>query len=313
MSKMKISKEKFFLEGSVLNLSQEQLEAFWKRLEIKEQKSPFSIYLFYFGTLIIISSLAWFLNLGYEFFGKQGLFLIGLAYILLFTSFGHLLWNKKELKTVGGLFITIAVSMVPLTLYGMESRWIYMEIGTILAGLIALWFYPFPFLTAPIFFATWLLSINIPTYIMGDEITGDQKSWVTIYFGLTVLLISIILDKYKKNSYAFWGYIFGTLAFWMGVNLLLWNNEEPYLFFYLLINLLLMGISFLLRRTVLMVFGALGVFIFLSYITYGIFREWVFFPIILTLIGLGIIYIGILYQKNRQWVEEKIADLFKFR
>lgn len=308
---MKISKEEFYSTASDLKIPEEKIETFWNRLDSKDVEAPFTKYLFYLGALIIISSMIWFLNAGSEIFGGRGLFVIASVYIILFILVGHFLWNKKGLEILGGLLITVAVSTVPIAIFGLmpehAARWILMEIGTIIAGLFALWFYPFPFLTAPIFLAIWYLSFDSQTFIFGKEPNETQKSWASIGLGFIVLLISYSLDRAKKEPYAFWGYLFGTLSFWIGVTLLLWNSGDPNLILFLIVNLLLMCLSFFLKRVVLLVFGALGVVMFLSYLTYSIFEDSPYFPFVLTLVGLLIILLGVLYQKNR----EKIAHYFK--
>ena len=71
--------------------------------------------------MIVICAMTWFMNLSWERFGGGGVFLISTAYALIFTLMGHRLWNKKNLKVAGGLFITMAVCMVPLAIYGLEN------------------------------------------------------------------------------------------------------------------------------------------------------------------------------------------------
>jgi hypothetical protein len=57
---------------------------------------------------------------------------------------------------------------------------------------------------------------------------------------------------------------------------------------YCLINLGLMGMAVLLRRPVFMVFGALGVAAYLGYLSYEVFADSLLFPVVVTLIGLGL-------------------------
>ncbi len=92
---MKISQERFFSIGKDLKFSEEKLAALWSELEKEDERAPFSKYLFYFGSIIIIASMTWLMNLGWEVFGGGGLFLIALAYALIFLTSGAKLWNKK--------------------------------------------------------------------------------------------------------------------------------------------------------------------------------------------------------------------------
>lgn len=328
---MKISKEAFFSVGSDLKIPQISLDAMWSELEknAQEPSSPFAKYLYYLGALIIISAMTWFMNLGWEIFGGGGIFLIAATYALIFALLGHYLWNKEGLRIPAGLLMTIAVCMTPLAIYGLEhyfqffdspenykeyylrvdSRWVAMELGTIATSLLALRFYPFPFLTAPLFFSSWFLSMDSAQLLFGNEVTWEQKCWVSLVFGLILLGIGFSLDKKGKGGYAFWAYLFGSLAFWGGLGCLVWDKSEAVLFVYALINLLMMIFSILLRRTVLMVFGALGIFAYLAHLTQTLFADSVYFPFVLTLFGLAIVYLGILYQRNMKFLEKKILEI----
>jgi CHASE2 domain-containing sensor protein len=57
---------------------------------------------------------------------------------------------------------------------------------------------------------------------------------------------------------------------------------------YCLINMGLMGMAVLLRRPVFMVFGAMGVAAYLGYLSYEVFADSLLFPVVVTLIGLGL-------------------------
>ena len=54
-----------------------------------------------------------------------------------------------------------------------KASWLPMELATILAGLIALRFFRFPFLMAPIAVALWFMSMDLVPWIFGE----DWSSW----------------------------------------------------------------------------------------------------------------------------------------
>jgi hypothetical protein len=56
---------------------------------------------------------------------------------------------------------------------------------------------------------------------------------------------------------------------------------------------------------VFVVFGALGSCGYLGYLAADVFEDSLLFPIALTAIGLGIIYIGILWQKHEKAITQK--------
>jgi hypothetical protein len=60
-----------------------------------------------------------------------------------------------------------------------------MEVGTIIAALITLKFIRFPFLTFPIAFSLWYMSMDLTPLLFGKpEFTWQQRLWVSLFFGL---------------------------------------------------------------------------------------------------------------------------------
>lgn len=323
---MKVSKDQFSKAAHDLEIPDEKVKALWQSLErSEEQESPLSKMLYYFGAMIVISAMTWFMTIGWMVFGGGGIFIISLLYAAAFVFAGAKLWNNENMQIPAGLLITMAVCMTPLAIYGLQSyfgmfpegeapqyrsfyetvksSWLGMEIGTILAGLVALKFYPFPFITAPIFFAAWFMSMDIIPLITGDKATVEQAEWISLTFGLILLSISYLLDLKKKPQFAFWGYFFGTLSFWGALTALCFDKGELVLFFYFLVNISMMIKSVLLKRKVLLVFGAIGAFSYLGYLSYHVFEDSILFPFALTLLGLAVIYLGVLYQRNSKWIE----------
>jgi spore maturation protein SpmA len=57
------------------------------------------------------------------------------------------------------------------------------------------------------------------------------------------------------------------------------------------------------------VFGGLGVAGYLGHLAYEVFEDSLLFPIALTLIGLVIVWLGILWQRHEQRVSERLRSL----
>ncbi len=331
---MKVSKEDLTWAASEGVISPEQVEVLWKALEGRRGASPkfdLAHVAYYFGALIVVSAMGWFMTLGWERFGGGGIFLISAAYALCFSLAGRTLWYTERLKVPGGLLFTMAVGMVPLAIYGLErltgiwpqgdpgvyrgyhlwvkGSWFLMEAGTILAGLVALRFIRFPFLTAPIAFSLWYMSMDLTPLVFGKtDFTWNERLWVSLWFGLAVLLVSYVVDRRTEEDYAFWGYLFGMLAFWGGLSLMETGSEFRK-FLYGLMNVGLMLVSVLVDRRVFIVFGALGVFGYLGHLAYSVFKDSLMFPFVLSALGIVIIYLGIKYQRNRDAIERAILGL----
>ena len=331
---MQVSKDDFGWAVSQGLISAEQAKAVWNALEGRDSIRPRFESRTSFTTsesLIVISAMGCFMTLGWETFGGGGILLISVIYALCFVLAGRTLWFKQNLTIPGGLLFTMAVCMTPLAVYGFErliglwpqgdpgtyrdfhmwvkGGWFFMEVATILATLVALWFVRFPFLTAPIAFSLWYMSMDLTPLLFGrPEFTWNERLWVSVWFGLAMLLVSFLVDRQTREDYAFWGYLFGMLAFWFGLSLME-NGSELSKFLYCLINLGLMVVSVLLQRRIFIIFGSLGVFGYLGYLSYRVFENSLLFPVALSFLGILMIYLGIKYQHNRASIERLIRAM----
>lgn len=64
----------------------------------EQQKRKFTIenFLYYFGAMLIICTMGWYLGNTYEAFGNNGLLVISVLYFVIFTSIGNFLWEKGK-------------------------------------------------------------------------------------------------------------------------------------------------------------------------------------------------------------------------
>jgi hypothetical protein len=105
-------------------ISEGQAEDLWRVLERRNTHRPrFDLphVAYYFGALVVIGAMTWFMTLGWERFGGGGMFAISLTYALGFVVAGGLLWRDEGLRVPGGLLVTAAVCMTPLAVYGFEE------------------------------------------------------------------------------------------------------------------------------------------------------------------------------------------------
>ncbi len=332
--KIKISKEDILKASESGIISNEQAEALWSHLaEDTSEKVVFSgvNVAYYFGAFIIISAMTWFATEAFANFSSLGLMIISLVYFAGFSQVGRKLYENPATRTPGGLLLTIAVFMVPLFIFScqhyagiwgteepgssyrnyfewVKGGWFFMEIGTIITSLIFLIKFRFPFLTFPLAFTLWFLSMDITALIYGDaEFTGNQRELVSMLFGLGLLIITYFIDRRTKKDYAFWLYLFGLLAFWGGLSLM-GSGSEYGKFIYFCINIGLVIISVLFRRKVFLVFGAIGAFGYIGYLSMEVFGDSLLFPLFLTILGLLIIFFGIKYAKNQERIENFISS-----
>jgi hypothetical protein len=330
---MNIDQQMLREAGATTGLTDQQTTALWDALESSRSPAPPSRFgaahvAYYFGALIVIGAMGWFMTTAWESFGGRALFAVAAVYALCFVLGGRTLWRDPATRIPGGLLITMAVCMAPLATYGIErwsgwwpsadpgtysnfhpyinSSWVIMEVVTILAGAIALRFWRFPFLTAPIAYALWYLSMDGVALMGGSRtLSWEEKKFISVLFGGAVLLVSYFADlKSKAADFAFWGYLFGLGTFWGALSSMNSDSEFGKLA-YGLINCALIVCSVVLKRRVFIVFGSLGVLGYIGHLAHRVFADSLIFPVVLTLLGLGIIYLGIQYQKRSTDIERR--------
>lgn len=329
---MNLSKEDLQWAASQALISPEEAEALWKALETRRLSRPrfdLAHVAFYLGALTVIAAMGVFLTEAWEQLGGGGIFLVSFGYALVFGLAGLFLWYRSSLKTPGALLVTVAVCMTPPAIYGLErymgfwlqgspemyrdfhvwirGSWFLMELGTVIVGLVAILLVRFPFLTAPIAFSLWYMSMDVVPLLYGRDFT-DERLIVSVWFGLGMLLVAYLIDRRTEEDFAFWTYLFGLLAFWGGLSFMSSDGKFGR-HMYGLINVGLILVSVFLERRTFIVFGGLGVYGYLAYLAYEVFKDSLMFPIALSAIGVLIIFLGIQYQRHANLLSQMAARL----
>jgi hypothetical protein len=278
--------------------------------------------LYYLGGMIAIGAMSLFMTLGWNSLGGWGGFVTAICYLVLFLALTHWFLEGKRLSIPAGIMATLAVVMVPLAIFFaqmalgywdaakayrdfhvyIDGRWLMMEFGTLAAGAILLWRYRFPFMLMPIAVTLWYMSMDIVPILFGASVYDFEiRKFISLWFGLATVLLAFWVDVRSRFSrdYAFWLYLFGVLAFWGGLSLINSGSELGKLA-YCGINLLMIFAGAVLGRRVFAVFGGLGVAGYLGHLSWRVFRDSLVFPFALTLIGLAIIWLGVIWQRREQ-------------
>jgi hypothetical protein len=323
---MKVTVDRQALEAAVGKglVSREQAEDLWLfwggeiRADEGDARLPLSRFFYYFGAIIVIGAMGWFMNTAWEKFSGFGLLTIAASYALAFILAARYFRNKSEV--LSGLLVAMAVCMTPLAVYGFQkglniwplanpgnyrgffvwvkSGWFAMEVATVVTGIIGMRFARIPFAMAPVAFTLWFMSMDITPILFGDDRYGTYHKYVSIAFGLVMIAVAFGVDRRQRVDYAKWLYIFGMIAFWGGLTTLN-SQSELSRAGYCAINVFLMICGVLLERKVFLVFGAIGTFGYVGHLAWSVFRDSLFFPFVLSLVGLGIVYTGWLYHRKQ--------------
>jgi hypothetical protein len=315
----------------------DQVDALWHFLSTKSAAPRPAIrprfdlvhLLWYAGALIVIGAMGLFTTLAFAQLGGAALAVIAVIYAVILVIAGDRLW-QRGLPIPGGLLITIAVTMAPMFVYGVQDAlgwlnvsgrdysdihefWRFarggsmpLELATIVAGLIALRFYRFPFLIAPIPMALWALSMDVTPWILGDPTPSWRlRQVVSVWFGLGMIIVAWTVDVRSRGDFAFWLHLFGMLAFWGGLTTME-SDSELSRAVYCLINVGLIGLGLFLQRRVYLLFGGLGVAIYLHDLAERVFRDSLLYPFALSMIGLAIIGAGLILHRHGATLERAL-------
>ncbi len=328
---MRVSKKNLddAVKKNIISAEQaENLQHYLKSLPSVGPSFDFTHILYYLGGFIAIGAMTLFMGLAWESFAGWGIFFISLAYAGIGLKLSET-FQSKGYAVPAGFCATFSVVLTPLGIYGLQQaiglwpdestyqdyhryiewHWLYMELGTLIVGTIVAWRYKYPFLIMPLAATFWYMSMDIAAMLAGGRADFELSSLVSMYFGLLMVLFAFWVDlrAQGKADYAFWLYLFGVIAFWGGMTAQGSDSEVSRLI-YFAINLLMIGVGVIIIRKVFVVFGAIGSCFYLGYLAFDIFADSILFPFVLTAIGLLIIYLGILWQRNEKAITEKTRN-----
>ena len=308
-------------EGALI--SQQQATALWGFLQQRLQSQPgfhMAHILYYLGGLVAIAAMSLFIGLAWESFGGWGLMIIAILYMMLGVGLTEYLLQRK-LVIPAGLTAALAIALTPLAVYGLQQalgfwaegeiyqdyhrhidwRWMLMELATLAVGAVALWRYRLSFLIMPVAVTLWYMSMDLAPFLFGTELDWELRRQVSLWFGLGIVVLALGVDIRlgRRPDYGFWLYLFGVMAFWSGLTLQD-SGSELGKFLYCLLNLGMLGMGAVLRRRVFAVFGGLGIAAYLGHLANEVFQDSLLFPVALSFIGLGIIGLGILWQRHEE-------------
>lgn len=157
--------------------------------------------------------------------------------------------------------------------------------------------------------------VPIANFITNNGDFGGKDICIfSIIFFAALLLIAFIKDKKTQVDYPMWLYFFGATGFINSVFalfILLTDNynliQNSMLLFYLLYGI----IGILIRRKVFLIICILGIIEFFIYYEFLYFSG---FPILFTsliiLTGLGVLYVGTLYNQNSDKISRCVESMF---
>jgi len=309
---MKLIKDDITKASEQIGLTNSQAESLWQALqETQSNKTKFNLstVLLYLGALVAFASMTWFYTSSLD-SGKS--LIISVVYALIFFGIGAYCWRQKNLKVPGGVLSSLGIVMVPLIVYSLQNllnwwptpspngyksfyylahgEWLPMEICTLLAACLLLYFIRFHFITVLIYFVIWFMSMDaINSLVDAGTDPFPYFSIVSIIIGFFLNVLGFFLYRKNQRDFGFWSYLFGMFLCWSGLTIWEFQTEVGY-FVYFLINLAFLFLSFFFHHKIFMFFGSLNAFDYLLQLqrhaaalkeTPGAWMPWTFSIILL--------------------------------
>lgn len=304
---------------------------------IKTEKPQFSMShtLYYFGGLLSIGAMSLFMTMAWGIFGPWGTVVLAMLYL-----FGVLKvavhFKKQKLFIPAGIMGALAIVLVPLIVWSFQSaiglwpddvsqhfkhyheqingKYLSLEISTLAAAVMMLWYLRLPFMVMPISVTLWYLSMDISHFLLKQTEWGEFGISLTLLFGLSTCAIAIwtdircrqAKDLVNRQDFSYWLYLIGALMFWTTLGVKMADTESGRISF-TLINLLMMFGGVAIQRRVFTVLGSIGVISYLGYLSSKIFTNTIIFTFALTLLGFLSIAAGIWWQKNESLIQNHIV------
>lgn len=319
-----------------------QAQALWGFLggtaaSLPEQaRFSFGHTLYYFGGLLAIGAMSLFMTLSWDALGPWGICILSLLYGAGCWAMAETL-RRRGFAIPAGLLGALAVFLVPLATWSaqhalglwpevdgaisggrfnqyhqwVDARWLTLEVATLLAGALALWRMRLPFLVMPVALTLWYMSMDLSRWPAGnaDIWDFDHARHVSIAFGVAMCVAAGALDVIRRRrgtaDYATWLYVFGAFAAWGGITLSDSGSETARLV-YALFNAALVLFGAIIGRRVFTVLGAIGVATYLGHLAFELFEDSLLFPLALTAIGLGLVAIGIWWQRHEAAIHARL-------
>jgi len=274
---------------------------------------------YYLGGAIAMGSLSWFVTLVWDSWVGWPMALLAVSFGVLGLSLTQRFLGQGR-RVPAGVLATFTLALVPLIVYNLQHalgfwagdsrvrdfqayidwRWVLMEAVTLALGAAMFWRYRLPYLLFVVSVTLWYLSMDLVPFLFGDlDNTWELRKLVSLHFGLLMIGLAFWVDVRgtRKEDQAFWLYLFGVLTFWCGLTFMD-SDSELNKFIYFAINLTMLAIGALLSRRVFAVFGAFGIFGYLYHLADKVFAGSLLFPVVLAGLGIGLVFIGVRWQKN---------------
>ena len=291
-------------------LAEEDLEA---KPAVVERKTGLNLITvaYYFGGFLALFSFTFFIGMSWADLSDWARF--GIAFGALFAIGAIGVWLRFLLsyQTAGGLLLFVAVAILPLFIYTIarliggwpddasfyELRFvlIFLGLGSLVGALAALIYTHFSLIALLVAASLHIILLDIAQMVGGASYPFGEST-AAISGGL--ILLGIGLTMWEKKRYAFWFKLYGLVSLQIAFTGLFVDSESVLFgLLFLLVYLVMVGLSLRFREVIFLVFGAIGFYTYITRLVFDVFEGEAYFPLVLGIIGLSIVVLAVLYQK----------------
>ena len=285
------------------------------------------------GAIAVLFALGWFLMERWQQLGAGGVLAVSAAYAIAFGGVSRWLM-RQGYRTAASFAATLVVATVPVitwsvlrllglwyessTLYATKltpdarasTRWIPLDVASLLAALILLRRVHFPLLIAAAAIPFWYLALHVVPLAIGAKAAIANAGWTDLVVATCLLTCGFIIHgrqarhapEDRGEDYALWPFVIGLTAA-MFATMSLWPGHRPIVPHAMLAAAVLsVVVSLRIRRREFLVAGAIGFVGYLAWLAFDVFRRTLGFPILLAGFGLAVILLAV-------WVQRRYPDL----
>lgn len=275
------------------------------------------------GAIVVLFAFGWFMVDRWKVLGNGGVLTLSVAYAGIFLVVAHFL-KREGFDTARGVATLLAVGMAPLAMYallGWSGVWtpeldglcrqrvhpfavcqgqpLAIELAAVAAALVAMRTMAF----APFMIPIAVVGVTLPERLLrewasGPGIDGAGMGWRWVIIASVLAAAAYTVDRRRRREdYGYWLWISVAVAAWFGC-FMIFQMDHSLRWYLAPASLLVITASVILRRRVLLVVGLFGVFGFLAWLAFDVFKLTTAFPLVLATIGVSIIILTVWVQKR---------------
>jgi hypothetical protein len=290
---------------------------------------------YYFGAFLVLLAYTIFIGLQWERLGHAGQTLISLFTTVVLCVIGAFL-RRRSYPTAGNLLVFAGTGVVPLVVYSalnwagvwpespqtgeyhqfyetIHGNWVILEVVSIAAALLAIWWTRFPLISLLAAFWGWYLSMDIARLLTRaqDRRWGEPEWIIGALFGTAMLALGIWLQRRRGDmEWSRWLYLFGHLALLGNLGALALDIEGAVGALFLLVYLAVVVASVVLQSRMWLVFGAIGCYSYVARLAFEVFAGSLGFVFALAAVGLLIVLATVAFQRFiHPWLQSRVRTL----